>query len=405
MRIFKPTYKDKNGKTKKVSKWWIELRDHRAKVRRFPAFTDHSQSEALGNHIQRLVNYRIIGDPPDPTLSIWLEQEAPKKLQDRFVEIGLLDARKAEAGKPLINYLPEFQQAIFLESKSSRIKKSSTADEAARTTTSRVRSLLTGCGFSAWRNVSSEKINDYIEKRPNGMSQQTAHFYVQAFRRFAKWMLDESYINSIPKINSVSVPRNYGRAFELDEFERLLEAAKTGPVRYGLTGYQRYVLYLVACETGLRRQELRALTVASVDLKNSCVFVGGENTKNKDDAFQNFTPETGQLLQEYIRGKMPNVQLFPIHDRSSKMIRADCKAAGIEVENHKGKLNFHSLRHTCGSYLAAHGVEPRIVMEIMRHKDINLTMSRYTHLLSGQKQKAINKLPRFAKPKTKGKLA
>ena len=87
------------------------------------------------------------------------------------------------------------------------------------------------------------------------------------------------------------------------------------------------------------------------------------------------------------------------------MIQADCEVAGIETENHKGKINFHSLRHTCGSYLASKGVTPREVMEIMRHKDINLTMGRYTHLLSGQKQKAVNKLPRFARRKAKEKTA
>ena len=187
-----------------------------------------------------------------------------------------------------------------------------------------------------------------------------------------------------------------------------LQETMAGLENYGLTGQQRYILYLLACETGLRRDELRSLTVASVDMKNNCVFVKGDidgATKNKDEAVQYFTPETGQLLQGYIQGKMPNIQLFKIHDKNAKMIQADCEAAGIEVENHKGKLNFHSLRHTCGFYLAAHGVEPKVVMEIMRHKDINLTMSRYTHLLSGQKQNAINKLPRFGKPKRQEKTA
>lgn len=99
--------------------------------------------------------------------------------------------------------------------------------------------------------------------------------------------------------------------------------------------------------------------------------------KKQDDAFQYFTPETGELLKEYIKGKMPNVKLFDIHDKSSKTVQADCKTAGIEIENNKNKLNFHSLRHTCGSYVAAQGMEPWTVMEIMRHKDINLTMSRY----------------------------
>lgn len=217
-------------------------------------------------------------------------------------------------------------------------------------------------------------------------------------------MVEQGHADKAPKINSVSVARNYGRAFDLDEFRRLLEAARTGPVRFSMTGQQRYLLYLLACETGLRRGELRSLTPVSIDFGNTCVFVKGVDTKNGDDAVQHFTADIGQLLREYVQGKMPSVQLFPIPDKSSKMIRADLKATGIEVESESGKLTFHSLRHTTGSYLATQGVRPKELQEIMRH-NINLTMSRYTHLLSGQKQAAVNLIPRFAKPTKKEKTA
>ena len=39
------------------------------------------------------------------------------------------------------------------------------------------------------------------------------------------------------------------------------------------------------------------------------------------------------------------------------------------------------------------GVHPKVVQSIMRHKDINLTMSLYTHTLRGQESEAISKLP------------
>ena len=412
MRIYKPTYKSKKGIQKEVKKFWIEVIDRREqafrKVLRFPASESESLSKTIGKNIQKRIDC-IASAEPSPKLIDYFQNYTPAKLQDRLIKADLLPARIKEADKPLLSYLPDFQQAIFQESKKSRLKKSTTTDTQARATTSRVRKLIEGCGFVIWRNVSAEKVNEYIEGRPDGMSQQTAHFYVQSFRRFVGWMFEQGYIDKAPKMNNVSTSRNYGIPFELDEFKQLLEAARTGPESYGLTGHQRYILYLLAVETGLRRDELRSLTVASVDLKNSCVFVkGGMDgaTKNKDDAVQHFTPETGQLLQEYIKGKMPNVQLFKIHDKSGWMIQADCKAAGIEVEKSNGKkLNFHSLRHTCGSYLSAHGVQPKVVMEIMRHKDINLTMSRYAHLLSGQKQTAVNKLPRFGKPKRKEQIA
>jgi integrase len=411
MRLYKPTFKDKRGKTKEVKRWWIELTDKREKrfrrVLRLPALEEEGLSRTLGDKVAKLINHAAINEP-DPDLLTWFENYAPKKLQERLSDIGLLLRSTRDADKPLLDYLPDFQQAVYQESKSDKKKKTTTADISAKTFAARVRKLIKACGFETWRDVSSEKVNDYIESRPDGMSQQTAHFYVQSFRRFAKWMLEQGYADKMLKINSVSVPTNPGRLFELDEFERLLEAARTGPERYGLSGSQRYLLYLLAVETGLRRGELKSLIVASIDFKNSCVFVkGGVDgaTKNKDEAVQHFTPETGALLKEHVKGKMPNVQLFKIHDRSSKMIAEDCKAAGIEVANHKGKLLFHSLRHTCGSYLSAQGVVAIEVQGIMRHKDIRLTMGRYGHILDGRAQEAVNKLPRFARPNVKGKTA
>ena len=273
MRVFKPKYKSKRGKQKEVKKYWVEVVDRRErafrKVLRFPASEGEGLAKTIGRKIQKLIDYAALNEPK-PELMRWFEDYAPKKLQERLGDIGLLPKREAEVDKPLLDYLPEFHKAIFEESKDSPLKKTTTADTSAKTVTARVRKLIEGCGFITWCDVSKEKVNDYIESRPNGMSQQTAHFYVQAFRRFCRWMFDAEYIDRPIKIRKVEHAKNYGRCFELDEFEGLVEAARTGPERYGLTGYQRYILYLLACETGLRRGELRSLTVASVDLELLC---------------------------------------------------------------------------------------------------------------------------------------
>jgi len=80
-------------------------------VRRFAAFTDKAQSEALGRQIEQLVNYKAAGEQPDPQLSRWLEQ-IPAKLKERLVGIGLLDARRA-AAKPLAKHLKDFEQSLL----------------------------------------------------------------------------------------------------------------------------------------------------------------------------------------------------------------------------------------------------------------------------------------------------
>ena len=184
MRLFKPMYKSKQGKYKEVKKYWVEVIDRREKgfrkVLQFPASESKRLSETLGKNIQERIDCIASGEP-SPKLVDYFRDRTPKKLQDKLFSVGLLPARIKEADKPLLDYLPEFQQAIYQESKKSRLKKSTTTDKQAKSTTSRVRKIIKDCDFVIWQDVSGEKVDKYIEGRPDGMSQQTAHFYVQAF--------------------------------------------------------------------------------------------------------------------------------------------------------------------------------------------------------------------------------
>jgi hypothetical protein len=61
--------------------------------------------------------------------------------------------------------------------------------------------------------------------------------------------------------------------------------------------------------------------------------------------------------------------------------------------NHDGKfIDFHSLRHTCGAWMAAAGVNPKTVQTVMRHSSITLTMDTYGHLFPGDEASAVNRM-------------
>lgn len=61
--------------------------------------------------------------------------------------------------------------------------------------------------------------------------------------------------------------------------------------------------------------------------------------------------------------------------------------------NHEGELlDFHSLRHTCGAWLATTGVHPKVVQTVMRHQSITLTMDTYGHLFPGQEADAVARM-------------
>ena len=84
----------------------------------------------------------------------------------------------------------------------------------------------------------------------------------------------------------------------------------------------------------------------------------------------------------------------------------DLEAAGItSADTGNGKLDFHSLRHTFGTMLAACGVHPKTAQDLMRHSDINLTMSRYTHTLRGQESEAVDSLPDLSLPNKQAQRA
>ena len=55
--------------------------------------------------------------------------------------------------------------------------------------------------------------------------------------------------------------------------------------------------------------------------------------------------------------------------------------------------DFHALRPTFLTNLAMSGVHPKIAQSLARHSDINLTMTRYTHILLETQSDALKFLP------------
>ncbi|MHC4154613.1 MAG: tyrosine-type recombinase/integrase [Planctomycetota bacterium] len=79
----------------------------------------------------------------------------------------------------------------------------------------------------------------------------------------------------------------HGRALRFDEVLRLLAATEKAPTRFGMTGHERALLYLLALETGLRVKELRSLTVSSFNCDDALVTVEGgiARSANKPGSF------------------------------------------------------------------------------------------------------------------------
>lgn len=173
MRVFRTTYKDRNGQTQTAAKWYIEFTDHRETTRRLPACTDKKQSEAIGRNVERLVGCRLAGEKPAGDLGRWVETLSIT-LKDKLAKLDLLSVHRMAAGKPLAEHLLDFRAAL--------LAKGSTPKHADLTFT-RAKAVLDGCQFRFWSELSASKVQRFLaDKRgpgdDNAKSTRTTNDYL-----------------------------------------------------------------------------------------------------------------------------------------------------------------------------------------------------------------------------------
>ncbi|MEN6384932.1 MAG: site-specific integrase, partial [Phycisphaerales bacterium] len=323
-------------------------------------------------------------------LAAKLEREA------ELAQAGLVDRYAEHRKRPLGDHLTDFKNSL--------IAKGNTEHHAG-TTYERVNKIIAGCEFKVWPDISGSKIQTYLTTLLAGekpISIQTFNYYLRSVKQFCRWMVQDSRASESPieylkrKDVKTSIVRKR-RALTVDEIGTLLVTTENAIERYGMTGYERAVLYRLAIETGLRAGELRSLTTSSFDFENLGVTVKAEYAKNRQQCTLPLRPETAYQLKELFITKLPAAVAFNLPDKftMAEMLRADLAEAKIKDVNEDGRIDFHSLRHTTGTLLAAMGVHPKVAQAIMRHSDINLTMLRYTHVLVGQEAEAVSSLPDF----------
>lgn len=321
MRVFRVSYKDRNGKKRTAQKWYVDFIDHRQVRRRTPGFTDKGQTELLGRKIEKLVVCRQNNEPPDKSLSEWIEH-LPIRLRDKFVQFDLLDSKKAAAAVPLAEHLEDFR----------RLLKTGNTEKYVNVTCTRLERVFDACKFKYFSDIQASKIKEYIASLD--ISSNTYNFYLQVVKQFCKWMVKdqraaESPVEYLDRLRTTEGDR---RALDFDEVCSLLVATEKAPTRFGMTGHERAVLYLLAIETGLWVRELQSLTILSFDFDNCTVTVEPEFTKNRKKAVQLLKNKRTARLKEFFAGKEPDDKAFsiPVNYMTAKMLRADLQDAGIK---------------------------------------------------------------------------
>jgi integrase len=191
----------------------------------------------------------------------------------------------------------------------------------------------------------------------------------------------------------------YEAAFlSVEEARRLLIA---------MQGHRFEMLFRVALSLGLLRGEILSLTWADVDLERQTLRITKSKTK---------------------WGRRP-LQLPPsliadlrVHKQRQEEQRQQCgegwKEHGLVFPSSIGtpinppnlvrefkrllvkagldrRIRIHDLRHSCASFLLAEKESLRIVMDILRHRNISTTMDIYAHIFPEAQSEAIGKVDKL----------
>lgn len=275
-------------------------------------------------------------------------------------------------------------------------------------------------GFEKLADITPEEINRFAVKEKNkGHSNRTIQRKLTAIKQFSKWCVVDKRLPSDPLATIVKPNPKKDRKLKRrmilpSEWQWLHNATLNGPIRGGMTGEERCLLYRVAIETGLRAKELRGLTRGK--LHRGYFLVPADLTKNNKEAKQFISQSLEADLRAFMSRKTGNAKIFGIRDlnRLSDIIRDDLAQAKLDyiaaasdadtktersedrflaTHNEEGEeITFHSLRHTCGAWLAIDNQPIKLIQEVMRHSTVQLTIETYGHLLPMSHEGAASRL-------------
>ena len=397
MRVYKATYKDRNDEKRKSAKWYLDFSDHNQLRHKIPAFVDKRISEAFGRNIESLVNCRLSGLDPDAKLNQWIET-LPDGLLKKFVSWGLMDGQRTEITKPLAGHISDYVE--ILEAKG-LVK-----DSVVRTR-NRLKKIFSECRFYYFRDITQSAVEIYSGKlKKDGYGKTSRGHYLDTLKTFLNWAEQDQRIirNPIAKLDKPDRDSKPKGVLTPEQFVHLIKTTSEKNILIGrTTGQERAVLHALAGCTGLRRKELLTLTWDDINLSadNAYVRVQACLAKNAKEAKQPIPPFIVSVLTALKASTKPKLseRVFVSFGRwinTAKLIRADLRAAGIELIDKDGnEICFHSLRNSYISFLANSQTPAKVVQKLARHSDPRLTFNTYARTFEEAEQKALNCLPDF----------
>ena len=223
-----------------------------------------------------------------------------------------------------------------------------------------------------------------------------------------------NYYNKINYTNPIQSPATHNlverytcdntrlRFLSKDEYNQLLDAIKNrnaNTIKKNVLQYRtdEMLLYVkLLATTGMRTYS--ALTLRAKDFDFTAGTIQVKNHKANRIYTSFIHPSIKEELQQICENLNPEYYIFgkknePYHRSTinKRLLPIMNKLFNQNVTDRKEKVVVHSLRHTCGSWLAQKGVSLYVICKLLDHKDVSMTQ-QYAKFLPESGKEFINNL-------------
>ena len=378
--IYRPTYR-KDGKLRRMKKWYIRYRDQDGKLKTVPGFTDKTATQQYAAKLERDAS---------------------------MIRAGLLEPAVLYQNISLNEHLAAFETSL---------RSKDVSPDQVKLVVNRCKALFKVARITRLSGISAEAVSNALaklrEKKTDGKrgsSAQTSNHYLRAMKQLTRWLRLEKRNIDDPLVRlemlNVQVDRRHDRrALSDEEVFKLLAATLSGKIVYRFEPMERMMLYIMALSTGLRASELASLTTDGLDLDSSppTVTVKAGYSKRRRLDILPLPADILEQARDWLKEKPKGAKLWPgdwaSNKYAGKMLQIDLAEAGVPYVDANGLFaDFHALRHTYITNLARNGVPLVTAQKLARHSTPMLTAQRYTHIDLQDQKVAVDRLPSLQRP-------
>ena len=228
--------------------------------------------------------------------------------------------------------------------------------------------------------------NIFYDIVESGKSIRTAEYALTTLKQIWREAKDCKFAPVMPEISKSLKKRisqnNNSRIRFLShvEAEILLDELKTKSI-------DLYEKSLISLHCGLRASEIFKLTWSQIDLEHGIFNI--IDSKGKDRSVY-MSEQVKKIILNKAKGN-PNKLVYPgRQNKTSTQIsqvfrQVANKLFNKDVTDRRKRVTFHTLRHSCASWMVMQGVSLYLVQKVLGHSTIQVT-ERYSHLAPDQLQ-------------------